>query len=357
MNLFAYLFDLSIPESFRHDENQYTQAKNLIGLAVVALLAAPPFAGLYWWLGNTTGAWAIASALPLLMSGLVGMRLFNSLALPQYLSMFTLFGLFCTLSWSLGGDPASSVNAWYTAVPVVATFMLGLRQGLLLLAMCLSAMGFFTWANLTGAVSFPPNPVKDMALLNTLSNLGLVPFVSGLALFFQLAKDQSDAQRRSQVETISQADQLVRTLQSRSQGISDIVDRIKGLAFQTNILALNATIEAAHAGAQGRGFAVVADNVRKLAGEAGEAATAISQELSVILDHIRDTAGLLGNSHELAESGRVSAAHAKQALQSIQDSVMALHGEMSRLEDVSHRQLNQNSELQSVASRMEQGIQ
>jgi methyl-accepting chemotaxis protein len=158
-------------------------------------------------------------------------------------------------------------------------------------------------------------------------------------------------------ESISQADQLVRTLQSRSQGISDIVDRIKGLAFQTNILALNATIEAAHAGAQGRGFAVVADNVRKLAGEAGEAATAISQELSVILDHIRDTAGLLGNSHELAESGRVSAAHAKQALQSIQDSVMALHGEMSRLEDVSHRQLNQNSELQSVASRMEQGIQ
>jgi hypothetical protein len=56
-----------------------------------------------------------------------------------------------------------------------------------------------------------------------LSNLGLVPFVGSLALFFQLAKEQSDQQRREQVQTIHM------------------------LADQN-----------AHAGAQGRGFAVVA---------------------------------------------------------------------------------------------------
>jgi hypothetical protein len=445
MNLFNQLFDICIPTSLSRDEGQYTKAKNLVGLAVVAFLAAPPFAGLYWWMGNEVGAVGIGLVLPLLATSLLTMRLFNSLVFAQYSSMFTLFGLFCMLTWTLGGDVSTAVAAWFTAVPVVATFMLGLRQGLLWLAMSTAAMLFFAWAHGTGAVGFPANPVQDMPLLNTLSNLGLVPFVSGLALFFQLAKDQSDAQRRSQVDTIhflmnevgeqtkqvssqvqhmvhsldeqsqqamamraaseanhelastlqqasttlvreadvardtaqrgaevvgsaitnseslaesiSQADQLVKTLQARSQDISSIVDRIKGLAFQTNILALNATIEAAHAGAQGRGFAVVADNVRKLAGEAGDAATAISQELGVVLDHIRSTASLLGSSHELAESGRSSAAHAKEALQSIQDSVLTLHSEMNRLQDVSHRQFSQNSELQSVASRMEQGIQ
>jgi uncharacterized coiled-coil DUF342 family protein len=445
MNVFNVLFDWLIPPSLRQDDALYGKAKNLVGLAVVAVLAAPPFAGLYAWLGNTSGAIAITLALPALAIGLLSMRVLGTLGVAQYLSMSTLFVLFCSLIYTLGGDCTSSVNAWFAAVPVVATFMLGLRQGLLWLGMCTAAMLGMVWASTTGAVAFPVNPVKDMPLLNIISNLGLVPFVAGLALFFQLAKDQSDATRRSQVETIrfmmdevgaqtrqvsdqvqhmvqaldeqsqqavamraasdanqalasslqqtstvladeasharetaeqgaevvgsaiantealaesiNRADELVRTMQSRSQDIGGIVDRIKGLAFQTNILALNATIEAAHAGAQGRGFAVVADNVRKLAGEAGEAATAISAELGVVLQHIQDTARLLDSSQTMAASGRESAARAKEALQSIQDSVRTLHGEMDRLREVSHRQLDQNGELQSVASRMEAGIQ
>ena len=158
-------------------------------------------------------------------------------------------------------------------------------------------------------------------------------------------------------EAIGQADSLVRGLQSRSQEISSIADKIKGLAFQTNILALNATIEAAHAGTHGKGFAVVADNVRKLASEAGDAAAAISTELSGVLDNIGQTAQLLGNGQSLAESGRQNAAKANEALQSILDSVAALHDEAGKLKAVSRQQLTQNAELSQHASQMEQGIQ
>jgi len=445
MSVFDPLFQTFIPDQLRRDEASFTKAKNLIGLAVVAVLAAPPFAGLYYWLGNTGGAVAIGLVLPALTAGFLSMRLLGTLAVAQYSSMFTLYALFIYLTYSMGGNPATSVNGWYAAVPLVATFMLGLRQGLFWLGMTMVAMGFYAWAGLTGGMAFPANPVRDPRLLDIISNLGLVPFIGGLALFFQLAKDQSDRVRISQVgtikfligevsaqsaqvsgqvhgmvqalshqseqamalrsasevnhrlaaaveqtssnlaqeanaaketalhgaevvgaaitnsevlaESINQADTLVRTLQSRSQEISSIVDKIKGLAFQTNILALNATIEAAHAGAQGRGFAVVADSVRKLAGEAGDAATDISRELSVVLDNIGKTAHLLGNSHQLAESGRLSGAKAKDSLQSILDSVVALNGDMARLKDVSHEQLSQNTELQTTASQMEQGIQ
>ena len=445
MNLFDRLFQIFIPEQLRRDEVSHTRAKNLIGLAVVAVLAAPPFATLYYWLGNIGGAVAIGMALPALTASFLSMRLLGSLVAAQYSAMFTLYALFLYLTYSMGGNPATAVNGWYTAVPVVATFMLGLRQGLFWLFMTMLALGFYAWAGLTSSVSFPPNPVRDPRLLDIISNLGLVSFIGGLALFFQLAKDQSDRVRLSQVgtikfligevsaqsaqvsgqvhgmvqalgqqseqamalrsasevnhrlavaveqtssnlaheanvaretalqgadvvgsaitnsevlaESIGQADTLVRTLHSRSQEISAIVDKIKSLAFQTNILALNATIEAAHAGSQGRGFAVVADNVRKLAGEAGDAATDISRELSVVLDSIGRTASLLGNSQQLAQAGRSSGAKAKDSLQSILDSVTTLHTEMDRLKHVSHEQLNQNTELQTTASQMEQGIQ
>ena len=157
-------------------------------------------------------------------------------------------------------------------------------------------------------------------------------------------------------EAIGQADELVGTLQSRSQQISAIADRIKQLAFQTNILALNATIEAAHAGPQGRGFAVVADNVRQLAGEAGHAAAAISAELGNVLQNVAQTARLLAASQALAESGRAEASKARASLRSILDAVGALSQEAGQLESMSREQVGKNAELRQHSANMEQAI-
>jgi methyl-accepting chemotaxis protein len=77
-------------------------------------------------------------------------------------------------------------------------------------------------------------------------------------------------------------------MQAQVTRISGSLNDIAGITKQTDLLALNAAIEAARAGEAGRGFAVVADEVRNLAARTGEFNVDIRNELTDILDSLRE---------------------------------------------------------------------
>ena len=86
-----------------------------------------------------------------------------------------------------------------------------------------------------------------------------------------------------------------------SKTISEKIQIINEIAFQTNILALNAAVEAARAGEQGKGFAVVASEVRKLAERSKLAADEIVSLTNKSLKFTEDAGNLLSETYPKIE--------------------------------------------------------
>ncbi|MRI62308.1 methyl-accepting chemotaxis protein, partial [Enterococcus faecalis] len=84
-------------------------------------------------------------------------------------------------------------------------------------------------------------------------------------------------------------------IESSSLRVTDIIEVIDGIAYQTNILALNAAVEAARAGEQGRGFAVVAGEVRNLASRSANAAKEIEGLITDSVSRVEQGAKLVGD--------------------------------------------------------------
>ena len=144
-------------------------------------------------------------------------------------------------------------------------------------------------------------------------------------------------QHSSQV--VSHVTETMHAIEASSQRISEIIQVIDSIAFQTNILALNAAVEAARAGEQGRGFAVVASEVRALAQRTATAAREVKQLITDSADKVR--AG-----SEQTQAAQKTMAEALQSVEHVTALVNQISGGASE-------QLSGISQINSAVSQLD----
>ena len=124
----------------------------------------------------------------------------------------------------------------------------------------------------------------------------------------------------------------MKEINDAAESISNIIDVIDDIAFQTNILALNAAVEAARAGDSGKGFAVVADEVRSLAGRSQRAAKETGEFINSSLAKIEFGVEIANTT---SDSLNLMIEQVKEIAVLIDECAIALKDEASALDDIS----------------------
>lgn len=164
-----------------------------------------------------------------------------------------------------------------------------------------------------------------------------------------------------QIQSIStsskETEVAVKSLDSKSQEIGNIIGMITQIADQTNLLALNASIEAARAGDAGKGFSVVADEVKKLAEQSRNSAEQIFNMVKEIQENIQGVIKSIQVESECVNNGLMKSHEVNTVFNEIEgmvgtvsDNAQSLKESIKSIVGISQNILENTQEVHALAN-------
>ncbi|MED1739588.1 methyl-accepting chemotaxis protein [Bacillus swezeyi] len=163
---------------------------------------------------------------------------------------------------------------------------------------------------------------------------------------------QTVGQMNSIDQSVKQAEQVVKRLESKSKDITAILRVINGIADQTNLLALNAAIEAARAGESGRGFSVVAEEVRKLAAQSAGSAKEIETLIQDIVKEIEHSLNMFKSVNHEVQSGLVITEETESSFKQIYDMTNEIAGKLQQMNGTVEHVTNGSQEISGAVEEI-----
>ncbi len=148
---------------------------------------------------------------------------------------------------------------------------------------------------------------------------------------------RADAERSQ--KAMSGLRESMRSLQSRSREIAQVVGLVETVAYQTKLLSLNASVEAARAGEAGRGFAIVAQEVRALARRSEDAARKIHT--------------IVNSSINVIEDGTIMTARVSEAVEHTGTAIVAVNQIISDVVRLTHAGVSESQDVLGIARHVE----
>jgi len=150
--------------------------------------------------------------------------------------------------------------------------------------------------------------------------------------------------------SVANSSKKAKRLAESAQEVSQILESIVGIAEQANLLAFNASIEAARTGERGHGFRQVADEVRRLAGQVGEAAQNIGRSIDTIQEETAEVLNVFELSTSEVVAGTQWVSQTQQTLQGLTWLSQQIDG---YLQDVASNTVEQAQASKTVSQTVE----
>ena len=150
------------------------------------------------------------------------------------------------------------------------------------------------------------------------------------------------------------AEEVLNSLISEIEKISDSAELIQEIASQTHLLALNATIEASRAGEAGKGFAVVAEEVKELANRSAKTAEEISKRIEALVEkgkemkqNMQKTLNKISNTKERASSVAAAVEEQSIAIKEVSNIIEESYREVTTLERIAEELRHRTEEAEA----------